>query len=469
MSTTVREAFEVGDLDAAAVLEAARGQRTRATPTRVPQAPASPPTGPTCTPPPPTPESRPPAARLWTCCWRTSRSAVTAPRGGGVHPRSRSRSRSVSHPSAAGQLIGDALDLRHRHPHAMDNASSGSRYRPGRPAASPNRPTASPRPAPAGSTSSSPTRTGCGPVIVDRLVAHAIAKFDPESPRGPGGRRHSRLGRHPDPPGGHRLRRHLPPRSPRRHPHPESVLRPDLRPRPPALPRRRHRPPRRPQDQGHRHHHRPRHRPAHDRPAKPKVKVYVRVDADDLDIDATGGSALAAGEIEKLGAATLTKIRDWVGHHQVVIQPVLNMQRGDAVDVHDPPAWMRELVMLRDGHCIFPRCTIDARSCDLDHTIPYQPDGPPGQTRPDNLACLCRRHHRAKTSGLWRYTRTPEGRLPLARTPRHDLPRHPPRQPLRLAGNVRHRRRGTSRLGARSAAMTTRACPRARCLAGKST
>ena len=63
-----------------------------------------------------------------------------------------------------------------------------------------------------------------------------------------------------------------------------------------------------------------------------KVKVYVRVDADDLDVDATGGSAFAAGEIEKLGAATLTKIRSWVGHHQVVIQPVLNMQRRDAVD-----------------------------------------------------------------------------------------------------------------------------------------
>ncbi len=29
--------------------------------------------------------------------------------------------------------------------------------------------------------------------------------------------------------------------------------------------------------------------------------------------------------------------------------------------------------------------------------------------QPDNLACLCRRHHRAKTLGLWRYTRTPDG------------------------------------------------------------
>jgi hypothetical protein len=138
-----------------------------------------------------------------------------------------------------------------------------------------------------------------------------------------------------------------------------------------------------------------------------KVKVYVRVDGQDLDLDAGGGSAFAAGEVERLGSATLAKIHHWVGHHQVVIQPVLNMQRRDAVDQHDPPEWMRELVELRDGHCIFPGCAIDARSCDKDHILPYDPDGPRGQTHPDALACLCRRHHRAKTAGLWRYTRTP--------------------------------------------------------------
>jgi hypothetical protein len=137
--------------------------------------------------------------------------------------------------------------------------------------------------------------------------------------------------------------------------------------------------------------------------SKPRVKVYARVEARDLEPD-----ALAVGEIEKLGAATLTKIRTWVGHHRVVIQPVLNLARRDAVDSHDPPPWMRDLVILRDGHCIFPRCQVNARSCDLDHTIPYDETGPPGQTRADNLACLCRRHHRAKTSGRWRYLRTPD-------------------------------------------------------------
>jgi hypothetical protein len=139
-----------------------------------------------------------------------------------------------------------------------------------------------------------------------------------------------------------------------------------------------------------------------------KVKAYVRVGAEDLDTS----SDPAVGEVERLGAATIALLKTWVGHSRVTIQPVLNMGRTDAVDGHDPPAWMEELVILRDGHCVFPGCAIDARSCDLDHIVAYvDPDegGPPGQTRPENLACLCRRHHRAKTARRWRYARTPEG------------------------------------------------------------
>ena len=146
--------------------------------------------------------------------------------------------------------------------------------------------------------------------------------------------------------------------------------------------------------------------------------MYARVDAHDLEPD-----ALAVGEIEKLGAATLTKIRNWVGHHQVVIQPVLNMARRDAVDSHDPPGWMRDLVILRDGHCIFPRCHVDARSCDLDHTIPYDQNGPPGQTtaRQPRLplpATPPRQDHRSLA--VPPHARR---RLPLARPLRHDVPR----------------------------------------------
>jgi hypothetical protein len=51
-------------------------------------------------------------------------------------------------------------------------------------------------------------------------------------------------------------------------------------------------------------------------------------------------------------------------------------------------------------------------ACDVDHTNEYAPmaeGGPPGQTNPDNLACLCRRHHRCKTFTRWRYRRRPDG------------------------------------------------------------
>ena len=70
---------------------------------------------------------------------------------------------------------------------------------------------------------------------------------------------------------------------------------------------------------------------------------------------------------------------------------------------------MRDLVILRDPTCVFPHCQRDSRGCDLDHIDPYDDTGPPGQTRPANLAPLCRRHHRAKTTGRWQYRRLPDG------------------------------------------------------------
>ena len=65
---------------------------------------------------------------------------------------------------------------------------------------------------------------------------------------------------------------------------------------------------------------------------------------------------------------------------------------------------------MRDAHCVFPGCTRGARGCDLDHITPYVPTeagGPPGQTHPDNLAALCRRHHRLETLGRWTHHRDP--------------------------------------------------------------
>ena len=81
------------------------------------------------------------------------------------------------------------------------------------------------------------------------------------------------------------------------------------------------------------------------------------------------------------------------------------------MDAHDLPEWMREPVIARDGHCVVPYCGIPARACDADHIIEYVPldRGGAEQTRPENLACLCRRHHRCKTFTRWRCRRRPDG------------------------------------------------------------
>jgi hypothetical protein len=73
---------------------------------------------------------------------------------------------------------------------------------------------------------------------------------------------------------------------------------------------------------------------------------------------------------------------------------------------------MRELVILRDRTCVFPYCDKSSRDCDLDHIeafVEMDDGGPPGQTRPDNLAPLCRRHHRAKTHHGWTYQPNRDG------------------------------------------------------------
>src|SRR5689334_11347368 len=134
--------------------------------------------------------------------------------------------------------------------------------------------------------------------------------------------------------------------------------------------------------------------------------LYLHVSLADL---ATNGGG---GRVEQLGTASLELLLGWLQRVTgVTVRPVLDPTRSDAVDAHDPPAWMRELVILRDRHCVFPGCPVDARACDLDHLEPYIPldqGGPPGQTSPANLACLCRRHHRAKTFAGWHYRRVPD-------------------------------------------------------------
>jgi hypothetical protein len=88
----------------------------------------------------------------------------------------------------------------------------------------------------------------------------------------------------------------------------------------------------------------------------------------------------------------------------VTVKPVVDLNQTLQCAGYQPSAAVVLHIRLRDRTCVHPWCQRPARFCDLDHIVPYDPDGPPGQTSTLNLALLCRRHHRLKTYGGWTYS-----------------------------------------------------------------
>lgn len=72
--------------------------------------------------------------------------------------------------------------------------------------------------------------------------------------------------------------------------------------------------------------------------------------------------------------------------------------------VYHPAPSLRRFIVARDQVCQFPGCSSRAVDADLDHSTPYELGG---STSPENLHCLCRRHHRMKTHLRWDTTREP--------------------------------------------------------------
>lgn len=72
------------------------------------------------------------------------------------------------------------------------------------------------------------------------------------------------------------------------------------------------------------------------------------------------------------------------------------------------PAELQRAVRLRDTTCRAPGCGRRARRCDLDHTTAWQHGG---TTAVDNLACLCRHHHRLKHQPGWQLEQGHAGTL----------------------------------------------------------
>jgi hypothetical protein len=150
-------------------------------------------------------------------------------------------------------------------------------------------------------------------------------------------------------------------------------------------------------------------------PAAREVVIHAHFDA------SMSGDATVFGPTGRMEngqrLVLLDQIKSWCAdtRTKVTIKPVIDLNTPLTAQGFQVPDRLREQVQLRDRTCVFPRCTRPARGCDIDHVIPYDHDAEadgrpqPGPTSTDNLACLCRFHHRLKTHSAWRYEATAPG------------------------------------------------------------
>lgn len=83
------------------------------------------------------------------------------------------------------------------------------------------------------------------------------------------------------------------------------------------------------------------------------------------------------------------------------------------------PAAMRRALIVRDKGCVFPGCTCRSTRYVDGHHIQHWADG--GETSLDNLALLCRHHHRLVHEGGFDVCREQDGRLLFRRADGREL------------------------------------------------
>ena len=110
----------------------------------------------------------------------------------------------------------------------------------------------------------------------------------------------------------------------------------------------------------------------------------------------TGGLGVHLARVERGRHTVLADVVGaWCGvpGTQVVVRPVIDQRETITVDSYEIPDRLAAQVRSIRSTCVFPHCHRPARETDADHVTEW----PHGPTSTDNLAPLCRRHHRGKT------------------------------------------------------------------------
>lgn len=155
--------------------------------------------------------------------------------------------------------------------------------------------------------------------------------------------------------------------------------------------------------------------------------LIIRVDATQPD----------GAEIDGWGSLLTGRLGAVLAGCRVTVRPIVDAQALTASDAYQVPPSMRRVLDERWGVDAFPHGSRPARSCQADHTRPFDPDAPTGhgQTHPDLMAPLSSFTHRMKTHagyrceqpapGVlvwttphgWRLVTTPAGTIRIHRPP----------------------------------------------------
>lgn len=122
----------------------------------------------------------------------------------------------------------------------------------------------------------------------------------------------------------------------------------------------------------------------------------------DLVVHLSQGTAMGEdglARVEGLRPVLAERLADLLDSTQITVRPVRDFNDTVPVDAYECPDHMREAVVVRNAHEVFPFSQKQARRLDLDHTIPWRTGT--RLTRPDNLGPLSRTVHRAKSVGGW--------------------------------------------------------------------
>ena len=123
------------------------------------------------------------------------------------------------------------------------------------------------------------------------------------------------------------------------------------------------------------------------------------------------GSASGVARVEGLGPMTLTALHDLLATCTVVVKPVIDLAEHVSTCAYEHPEAIKERIHLLRPVEAFPHATTVSRNVDLDHPVPYDPGGPPGQTNSHDSQPLARTRHRAKTHLAYTCTPTATGEM----------------------------------------------------------